>query len=110
MKMPSVGQINVTFEELREIQKKCADCGNDLVQQINNIMNELDSLFREGWESQSGKTLAQEIETMALAHYDNYREALENYQRFIVDTHNRYAEEEETRSGQIRAKSLHQIT
>ena len=107
---PQVGNIHVTFEELAYIRNECEQCGNGLVGEVNTIMNELELMFQDGWDSASGKQLAQELETMAQAHYENYRTALENYQRFVVDVNNRYAQEEETRKSEIRGSRLHQIS
>lgn len=108
--MMQVGNINVSAEELRKIRNECEICGNDLRNELMSCYNQLQEMFNDGWDSDSGYKLAQEFEQLANGNFNNYLSALESYGNFCEETIAKYEAAESERKQEITAGRLQQLT
>lgn len=86
--------INVSSEVLNETASKIRTCNSEMDEQLNDILNQVNSL-EKSWSSTASSTIRDAMNAMK-PKFEQYKEVVESYAKFLVDTAQLYEETEST--------------
>lgn len=86
--------INVSSEALNETASKIRTCNTEMDEQLTEILTKVNNL-EDSWSSTASDTIRNAMNAMK-PKFEQYKEVVESYAKFLVDTAQLYEETEST--------------
>ena len=95
------GSINIQPSELRNLAKNIAAQRDALNDQIKRMSQEMESLEKDGWNSDSGRKIRSKFAELRADYERKYPPAMEEYIRFLNKSADDYEAAESQRAAEI---------
>lgn len=86
--------ISVNTQTLRDAQIFIADKNQRLTDTLDSIHNKIDLLVGGTWDSDAGRAIEQKIKTFKANHFQQYKEAIDRFQRALLALAEKYEQTE----------------
>jgi len=86
--------IAVNTQTLRDAQIFIADKNQKLTDTLDSIHNKIDQLVGGTWDSDAGRAIEQKIKTFKANHFQQYKEAIDRFQRALLALAEKYEQTE----------------
>lgn len=99
----SVGNIKIDPAQLRAAADQLRTCRTEIETELNLATTKINSLRDGGWISQAGDRLQQRFMALRNKYFNNYPEAMQDYEAFLRRTADDYEIADDNRKQQIEA-------
>jgi len=88
--------ISINTQTLRDAQIYIADKNQRLSDTLDLIHNKVDQLVGGSWDSDAGRAIEQKIKAFKANHFQQYKDAIDRFQRALLILAEKYEQTEST--------------